>query len=187
MRLIYLSHPESAVDPLVPVPDWGLSARGVARATALAARWPCGSGHLWCSPERKAQDCAAIMGYPTGNTVETLPESHEVDRSATGFVPAARHDALARRLFLYPDQSAEGWERAVDAQARIVKAVTVLIARSYKPLILIGHGGVGTLLWLHLTGQPITPEADQPRQGCAWVYDLGQSRAIHGWRAFETL
>jgi broad specificity phosphatase PhoE len=187
VRLIYLSHPESAVNPLVPVPNWGLSARGIARATALAARWPFGSACLWASPERKAQDCAAICAYASGNTVKTLPESHEIDRNATGFVPAARHDALAHRLFRHPNESAEGWERAVDAQTRIVKAVTPLIAQSCKSLILIGHGGVGTLLWLHLTGQPITPAADQPRQGCGWVYDLGQQRAIHGWRAFEAL
>lgn len=187
MRLVYLSHPESAIDPLVPVPDWGLSTRGVARATALAARWPFGTGQILTSPERKARDCAAILGYVSGNTVEILSGSHEIDRSATGFVPHDRHEALAHRLFRHPDDSADGWERASYAQARVVAAVAPVLARSCNTLVLVGHGGVGTLLWLHLTGQPIAPGADQPRQGCGWIYDLHAARAIQGWRAFEVL
>lgn len=187
MRLIYLSHPESEVDPLVAVPDWRLSARGVARATVLALRWPFGAGPIWTSPERKAQAFAAILGSVSGSAVQNLPESYEIDRSTTGFVPPARHDALAHQLFAQPNVSAEGWERAVDAQSRIVRAVAPLFGGPHETAIVIGHGGVGTLLWLHLTGQSIAPGADQPRQGCGWIFDLHQNQPVHGWRVIEAL
>ncbi len=188
MRLIYLSHPESAHDPSIPVPDWGLSPRGVARATALARRWPFGKVALWSSPETKAMDCARLFGAATGLRVFPLPDSHEVDRSATGFLPPAAHDALADRMFAAPLISADGWECAVDAQIRIRAALDHAIGR--RPMldcVLVGHGAVGTLLWAALCGLPIARGLDQPRQGCGWMFDLAANRPLHPWQPFEAL
>lgn len=179
-RLVYLTHPQVEIDPAVPVPDWGLSALGRARVQAVAAEgWP-GPLRIVASPERKAQETAALLG-----TFELHPGMGEVDRSATGYVPHARHEALADALFAAPSQSAEGWERAVDAQARMLGALADL-----RPgdLLLVGHGAVGTLLWCALTGAAIRRAEDQPAGGgCAWEVERETGRARHGWRRMESV
>lgn len=187
MRLIYLSHPEVRIDPAIPVPDWGLSPLGRDRlAAALATGWPRGAWRLVSSPEAKAREAAAMIGAARGWAVETAPETGEVDRSATGYVPHDRHEALADRLFGQPQASAEGWERAVDAQARIVAAWRGL--GQAGDLMMVGHGAVGTLLWCALTGAAIARRQDQPRGGCVWEVGLmpgGAAVPVHGWHSLE--
>jgi broad specificity phosphatase PhoE len=54
-------------------------------------------------------------------------------------------------------------------------------------LILIGHGGVGSLLWCALAGQPISRKADQPGQGHIWQMAFDpMPRPLHPWQSFET-
>jgi hypothetical protein len=48
---------------------------------------------------------------------------HENDRSATGFLPPDEFETVANRLFAEPLVSIRGWERAIDAQLRIVREV----------------------------------------------------------------
>ncbi|RUX64330.1 histidine phosphatase family protein, partial [Mesorhizobium sp. M2A.F.Ca.ET.040.01.1.1] len=50
----------------------------------------------------------------------------------------------------------------------------------------VGHGGVGTLLLLSLTGRAISREADQPAGGGNYfAYDIGAHSLIHGWRPID--
>ena len=98
--LHYLSHPEVDIDPAVPVPDWRLNRRGLARVTALAARgWPWGVSRVISSAERKARETAAILASALGVSPEARHAQNEIDRSATGYVPHDRHEALAGQFF----------------------------------------------------------------------------------------
>jgi len=47
----------------------------------------------------------------------------ENDRSATGFLARDEFEATVNAFFAYPQDSIRGWEPAVDAQARIVRAI----------------------------------------------------------------
>ncbi|AMY69455.1 histidine phosphatase family protein [Frigidibacter mobilis] len=86
--LRYLSHPEVAIDPEVPVPDWGLRARGHARMRVIASLgWPTGTTRIVASAERKARETAAYLAEPLGLTVEIAEDLGEIDRSSTGYVP----------------------------------------------------------------------------------------------------
>lgn len=189
-RLYYVSHPEVAVDPATPVPDWGLSPAGRARAEALAASgWPGRPARLVASPERKAQETARLLAR--GAPFATHPAMGEIDRSATGYVPHARHEALADALFADPGASAAGWETARAAQARIARAYAGCAAAAEGPdagdLVLVGHGGVGTLLWCHLTGRAIARGEDQPGGGHVWALALPGHAVLHPWRRFEAV
>ncbi|GGL67566.1 histidine phosphatase family protein [Wenxinia marina] len=184
MRLIYFSHPEVVIDPAVPVPDWSLTAPGRARLAPLVALgWPGDGVRIVASPERKAQETAAALGRP----FVTDPETGEIDRSSTGYLPAAEHERQADLLFAHPQDSANGWERAVDAQARMVAALARHGAGG--DLLFVGHGAVGTLLWCHVSGRPIARAEDQPRGGCVWMAegDQGGWRPLHPWRPVEAL
>jgi broad specificity phosphatase PhoE len=187
MRIYYLSHPEVAIDPATAPPLWTLSDLGRARVRALSARgWPGGAVAVVSSPEVKAVETAALLGLP----FVCDPGMGEVDRSATGYVPPERHEALADALFARPAVSAEGWERALDAQARVLAAFhRALEAAGDADLLLVGHGGVGTLLWCALTASPIRRSADQPGQGHVWALAAGTApmRPLWPWTRFEAL
>ncbi len=170
-RVLYLSHPEVQIDPAIPVPDWNLSAIGRARiAAALDRGWPGPGWTLFSSPETKARETAALIAAATGDPVRIDPAMAEIDRSSTGYVPHARHEALADALFANPAQGPEGWESAAKAQARIVAACDAALAGCPGDLLLVGHGAVGTFLRLYLAGLPIARIHDQPCGGCVWSF-----------------
>ncbi|MEM9205793.1 MAG: histidine phosphatase family protein [Pseudomonadota bacterium] len=182
--LIFVSHPEVVIDGTVPVPEWGLSETGKTRAKQFAAAHILdGVGAIWSSAEVKALDTAEILAEPSGLKVQIDPRLGENDRSATGFIPPDQFQAAADAFFASPETSFKGWERAVDAQDRIVKAVRE-IARSHAAgdLVISSHGGVGTLLYCALVGASIDRKFDQAGQGNYWTARLPDLVPIHHWR-----
>src|SRR5205085_2730611 len=119
---------------------------------------------IYCSTEQKAIDGATILSEAIGIPFHMVAELGENDRSATGYLPPAEFDATVEAFFAHPNESVRGWERAVAAQARIVRAVTRIacIAPGSGPIAVVSHGGVGTLLLCHLMGPPIALTEDQP-------------------------
>jgi len=184
--LHYVSHPEVIIDPEVPVPAWVLSKQGRDRAQALVGQpWVESVGRVVSSPETKARQTADVVASHLDLIVEVRPTTCELDRSSTGYVPAERHEELADRLFATPDRNAAGWERAVDAQARMVAALSDVIADGPDDVAVVGHGGVGTLLLCHLAGLPIDRRHDQPTAGCFWTFDRDGQKLVHSWRPID--
>ncbi|MEL6483103.1 MAG: histidine phosphatase family protein [Pseudomonadota bacterium] len=186
--LRYLTHPQVAIDPDVPVPDWGLSALGRDRLAPLAAAgWPRGTVHLVSSGERKARETAAILAPALGLTPEIRPLTHENDRSATGFLPGPAFEEMADAFFARPGESVRGWERAVDAQARIVAEARAVVAEAPEgDILMVGHGAVGTLLLCHAAGRPIARSEDQPHGGGnIFVLDRATLTLQAGWHPLE--
>ena len=183
-RLIFITHPEVVVDPDRAITDWGLSDSGRQRTEAFAS-----SGSLenvsafWSSPERKAYETAEILTNARDLGIEIDPRLAENDRSATGFLPPDRFEAVANAFFENPNQSVHGWERAKDAQERIASATRDILADHHLgDLAIVSHGAVGTLLLCHLRGVPISRAFDQPSQGHWWSAELPTLLPIHGWR-----
>ena len=187
----FITHPDVLIDPGVPVPDWKLAPCGRARMVrASASSWMAGVRSIWCSAERKSRDAASILGEQLGLSVAGLVGLGENDRSATGYLPAAEFESVADRFFAQPEQSVRGWERAIDAQRRIVTAVDHVCAAAAGcggDLAIVSHGGVGTLLLCHLRGEAISRAHDQPRNngGNYFAFDVGIRRVRHGWRAID--
>jgi broad specificity phosphatase PhoE len=161
---IFITHPDVAIDPNIPVPDWRLNPVGIARMRAMLAQpWVGGITHVACSLERKACDGAGILAAHLGIQPQHHAGLGENDRPATGYLPKPAFEALADAFFANPDHSMQGWERAVDAQARIVGAVRAVLATAPAgDVAVISHGGVGALLLCHLRHAPISRAADQP-------------------------
>ncbi len=157
--------PLVCIDATVPVPQWGLSDVGRTRAEAFArARLLDEVTSIWCSTETKARETAALIAGETGITILERWDLGENDRSATGFLLPYEFEAVADEFFARPEVSVRGWERAVDAQGRIVTAVTELLADERSgagDVLVVAHGAVGTLLLCHLLGRPITRQLDQ--------------------------
>ena len=184
----YITHPQVQIDANVPVPEWGLSEIGRARALAMLEQpWVGSIRRVVSSAERKAIETAEILARQLGLTVEVRERMHENDRSATGFLPPPEFEAVADRFFANPHKSIRGWERAIDAQQRIVSEVeAVLDAAVGGDVAFVGHGGVGTLLLLSLSNREISREADQPAGGGNYfAYDIGARSILHGWRPID--
>jgi broad specificity phosphatase PhoE len=166
--LYFITHPDVLIDPAVPVPDWPLSPRGRERmARALVLPWVSSVRAIWCSPERKAREGASILAGHLCLTVIELAELGENDRSATGYLPRHEFEMVADLFFANPELSVRGWERAVDAQRRIVAAIDRAHTASAKcggNIAIVSHGGVGTLLLCHLRGEAIGREHDPATQ-----------------------
>jgi broad specificity phosphatase PhoE len=186
----FITHPEVAIDPDVPVPDWPLSDVGAQRAAALLRRpWITAIRSIFTSPERKAAQVADMIGADRHLVPATLDGLGENDRSATGYLPAAEFEATADAFFAWPNESIRGWERAVDAQHRIVSAVDRALAmmRPDGDAVIVSHGGVGTLLLCHLKGIRISRVEDQPGRGGGNVFrfDATGRHLIMGWHRIE--
>ena len=193
MRALYISHPQVQMNANVPVPLWGLSAEGRRRAEAFADRDVVPKGAMvFSSRERKALELAELLAARAGMLVLSDHLMGENDRSATGFLPPALFEAMADRFFARPEDSADGWERAVDAQARIVATVTTALhsVPDGTAAVFCGHGAVGTLLKCHVAGRAIARSEDQGRTGGTgggncFVFDLA-TRELHSeWTRLE--
>lgn len=179
-----VTHPEVVIDPLTPVPRWRLSERGIRRMRAFAGDPALqGLSAVWASTEAKAIEAAGLLAAGLGLPVAVHRGLGENDRSATGFLPPEEFEPVVDAFFAAPDRSVRGWERAVDAQARVVAAVEEILAgHRAGDLALVAHGGVGTLLLCHLLGEPISRSRDQPGQGHVFAFDMATRRVLHGWR-----
>ena len=192
MRTLYLiTHPNVVISRDVPVPRWPLSELGKQRMRAgLAQPWIRDLTSIYCSTEQKAIDGAEILAGHLGIGFEKIEDLGENDRSATGFLPPDEFERVADQFFGSPEISVRGWERAIDAQSRIVRAVEK-IAKTDKTsgaVAVVSHGAVGTLLYCHLVGEPIDRRRDQPPNGGGNFYSFTLSpRAVHSWwRAIDT-
>jgi broad specificity phosphatase PhoE len=192
---LYVTHPQVVQDPAVPVPRWGLSPKGRERAERFANhKMARAAGRIISSSETKALELAAALATVSGVRVESGENFGENDRSSTGFVPPERFEQLADSFFAAPEVSTEGWERAVDAQARVVEAfeAALLGHDPAVPVVFCGHGAVGTLLKCHLGGRGIARSEDQSRHGDrgggnVFVVRLRDRKLLSEWMAMETL
>jgi broad specificity phosphatase PhoE len=180
----FITHPEVVVEATTPVPQWHLSDKGVHRMRAFAFQADLGNlSAVWASTETKAIEAAGILAAQFGLPVLVHHGLHENDRRATGFLPPPEFDRMADAFFARPEENVRGWERAVDAQARVAAAVDeILKTFSGENIAFVAHGGVGTLLLCKYLGVPITRSADQPFQGHFWAFDVTTRRVLHRWR-----
>jgi broad specificity phosphatase PhoE len=167
-RFYFITHPDVVIQPEVPIPEWPLSALGRARMQrGLAQPWVRDIASIHASTERKAVEAARILADHLALPLQRVSELGENDRSSTGYLPRAEFEATADAFFAHPGQSVRGWERAIDAQTRIVASVQRVAAedRTTGAVAIVSHGAVGALLYCHLNGSGIDRLYDQPANG----------------------
>lgn len=191
MRSVYfITHPDVQIEPSLAITEWQLSSRGRDRMRGLLARpWVPGLSAVWSSSERKAIDGAEILAAAIGAPHGRLAALGENDRSATGYLPAAAFEAAADAFFAHPRRSVRGWERAADAQRRIVGAVRSVTGQEPPDgdVAVVSHGAVGALLLCHLKRCRISRAEDQPPTNGGNYFSFGTDMLTlrHGWRSID--
>jgi len=188
--LLFITHPEVVIDPEQPITEWPLNAVGRARmerfAGLLADR---NVSSVYASTERKAMDGAAIVAEGLGLSYETHEDLGENDRSSTGFIAPPEFWEVVREFFGRPHESIRGWERAVDAQARIVSAIGRILREDETAgdIVVVSHGAVGCLLTAHLQKVEIGRESRPSHAGggCFIVIDRDSFALTQDWRTIE--
>ncbi len=186
--LIFLTHPEVVIDPLVPVPQWPLNDTGRGRMESFAdALSGVRLSSIHASAEQKAMDGAAIVAERFGLSYRVHEDLGENDRSATGYIAPPEFWDVVSEFFGRPHESIRGWERAIDAQERIVKAVRRIAAEETRDTLVVSHGGVGCLLMAHLQGVEIGRESrpQHPGGGCFLVMDRETFSLRQDWLSIE--
>jgi broad specificity phosphatase PhoE len=195
MYALYITHPEVVIDPNAAMPRWGLSSLGRSRAERFANH-PLVNDltRLVSSTETKALELATILATRCKAPVDSGDKFDENDRRSTGFVPAARFEALLDALYAHPDESAGGWETARDTQRRVAGAFDDVLAGhdATRPIGFTGHGTVGTLLKCQLGGLTIARAEDQrrignPGGGNVFVVRLSDRKLMTDWISMEEL
>ncbi len=191
MRKVYfITHPEVIIDPDIPVPEWKLSEIGRKRMFQLLKNdWIQDIKSIYCSNEQKAIDGAGIIATHLGKSYKKLTDLGENDRSSTGYLKSDEFEKMANQFFSYPDQSIKGWEKAIDAQNRIIGIVDQIVDtdNSQGNIIIISHGGVGTLLLCYIANLNISRSNDQPGQGGGnyFCFDKKMKNLFHGWKSID--
>lgn len=188
--LYFITHPNVVISRDVPVPHWPLSEVGRNRMQAgLRQPWMSEVSSIYCSTEQKAVDGAEIMAGHLSLGYTRVHALGENDRSATGFLSPHEFEAVADEFFAKPEQSVRGWEKAADAQARIIDAVRSIAAsdQAHGAIAIVAHGAVGTLLYCHLSGQPVSRRWDQPPNGGGnyYAFALNPDRVFSWWKAID--
>ena len=75
-RVFFITHPDVAIDPSVPVPDLPLNERGRSRMSAMTAcPWARGVHRILASSERKARDAAHMTQEDVAKAMGTSQEA----------------------------------------------------------------------------------------------------------------
>ena len=188
--LRYLTHPQVTQDPAIPVPQWHLSAIGRQRLISIGKpKSLLNTVAIVASAETKAVETADILADALDIPVKIRERMHENDRSATGYLKPSEFEAVANEFFAKPNSSIRGWERALDAQRRIVDEVNIVLQQyEHGDLLFVGHGAVGTLLYCHLAAIPINRKHDQlAGGGHFFTVSLDNNEVIHEWKPIEDI
>jgi hypothetical protein len=161
----FITHPEVAIDPSVPVPDWPLSSRSIRHmALLLSQPWVRVGGPSSAVPsERLWRRRGFWLTISPSRALSSIALARMIGLRL-GICRRWNSRAWQRSSLHARRRACAGWERAVDAQRRIVEAVdrAISMAPAEGDMAIISHGGVGALLLCHLKGVPISRAEDQP-------------------------
>ena len=186
----FITHPNVVISRNVPVPHWPLSELGRARMErGLSQPWVKTVTSIYSSTEQKAIDGAQILARHRALEFQQDPGLGENDRSSTGFLEPEEFESMANEFFAKPNVSVRGWERAIDAQARVVATVDrfLQLDQTAGAIAIISHGAVGTLLYCQLTGNTIDRRYDQLANngGNFFHFSLAPTAVHSHWAAID--
>lgn len=185
----FISHPEVIIEPNTPVPERDLSNKGKERVRLLLTKpWTKSIGKIYTSTEKKATTTAKMIARNLKLKEYFLKDLTEIDRSSTGYIEKKEFETVVNKFFQNPETSTREWEKAIDAQLRINKAVEKIVSdkTTQADIGIISHGGVGALLLSYLKHKQISRIEDQPGEGGGNYFVFTKlMELIHSWKPID--
>ena len=189
-HIYFITHPEVTIDRAIPITEWNLSLIGQQRLEALITQpWMTTIEAIFASTERKARTTAERIAYVRHLSITYLTDLGEKDRSATGFLEPPAYRQLRDAFFAHPNASIQGWERAIDAQVRVLHAIEQAVGQTPAStnIAIISHGGVGTLVLNHVQQMEIRKDDLPPGQGYYFIFATDTAKLIQHWKPIDEI
>jgi len=136
MRLLFLRHFETAIDPNRPATQWSLSDAGLKQSKVFVESWKRPLKGVWSSPEPKASTTAEALSIRIGAHLSVDPRLREVDRENSDLI---KDYAAAVELYLQEAPGAPQWEPVGYVNERAASFLSSLSGASGDYLI-VTHG-----------------------------------------------
>ena len=189
-RIYFITHPEVTIDRAIPMTEWDLSPIGRQRLEALVTQpWITTIDAIFASTERKARTTAERIARVRCLPITYLADLGEKDRSATGFLEPPVYRQLRDAFFAHPNEAIQGWERATDAQVRVLHAIEQAVGQmpASASIAIISHGGVGTLVLNQVQQVEIRKDDLPPGQGYYFVFAKDTGKLLEHWKPIDEI
>ena len=190
-KLFFVTHSEVVINKDIAIDKWALSEKGKKRFKLLLNHpWLTSIDVVYCSTEQKALDGAEIVCSFLKKPVNSIVSIGEFDRSSTGYQPKDIFMENVKMFFASPDISVLGWETAQHTQNRIARACDeIMNINQGKNVLILAHGGIGSLYLAHLFNEPISIKWNQPGTGGGnyFVVDLENYKVLQAWQPIDSI
>ena len=189
-KIVYITHPSTNIDPLIPADQWTISDEGERQIANLAQNpfWK-NIETIYSSTEPKARYSAQILNdrivhlkFPMPSGIEDLVE---INRNSTGFLKPPEFRNAMDEFYLHPDKSFKGWETANGAVSRTMNIISRIMEDNInKNVAIVGHGAVGTLLVCALKKVTFSSR-EEPRIQGSWIaIDWNKQTVLSDWSQY---
>jgi len=183
-RLIYITHPETIINPQVPIRQWQISKNGKKQINHLLqlSFWK-DMDVMYSSNEGKALHTAQEIENHCVHVKFPMPfgneDLSEVERI---FLRKKEYENTLKAFYSHPDKSSSGWETANDAAERTIRVISqIMEENSDKTVAIIGHGIVGALLVCFLKKKAPTEQEIQKKLGSLIHIDWDNKKVLSEW------
>jgi len=186
-KLVFITHPSVVIDEFTPIDQWNLSEEGIEQAQRLSSLQELSKfDTLYSSPEPKSVTVALMLSdyyhklLPIDHKVVGLKEIH-----GRRFIPPEIFKEATKMWFDNPTQNPNGWESLKEAQKRIVFTIENIMSKEKdNTVVIVGHGGTGTLLKCSIKKVKPVIEEDQSSQGSYFVADWDTRSLVKDWQQY---
>lgn len=149
----FITHPEVIPDPAIPISMWDYTDYGWARWEKILKKlWIKEIERLYSSPQVRAVKAAQQMADSLGYNLRIREDLGPIIRPDKKFLPAEEFAAAKGQFYEFPGNSIVGWEKAIDAQKRIIVAVDTILQESQNinHIGVVSHEDMAILLLCHI-------------------------------------
>jgi len=183
--MYFITHPEVIIDPNLPISLWDYSERGAARLEKILKKiWIKSVETIYSSDEPRATKAAQLIADQLGYRLHVLEELGDVNRSSTGTVPHQEYTGLMDNFYNAPEKSVRGWEKALDAQKRILLGIDKILALSPSSrfIALVSHTNMANLLLCKIKGIPIERIQNPPM---TFSFEVEPGGKPQNWKSLD--
>ena len=182
--MYFITHPEIIPDPSLPLSLWDYSDSGAERWEKILKKlWIKNIEKIYSSPQQRARKAAQQMADELHYELHVRDDLDAVGGSNPEKLSPEARAAGMQLFYKFPQQNMNGWEKATDAQKRIIHAIEEILKESpgLEHVAVVCHEDLGNLLICDFKQIPIQ-KLYYLEIGARFFYEEGICK---GWEMLE--